>query len=221
MTTRSLRCAIAAENSSVPSTSVLAYRQTRVRGASTKLWVMWASHLCCRTRGLRRPFDAQEGGPTFPKRAQPTRSHDASLTLRSVPQEVACVAERPLASALRPLLAALRRWRAAVFGLGAQDEGQCDQRSPAESLTNPPYGHERCQCAGSASAEEKTRMTDCPICRDSAEPGWVCAEHPDKPWQHVGCEDAEARACVCNPEHAVVCVQVYAETRDRNDEPMH
>lgn len=42
----------------------------------------------------------------------------------------------------------------------------------------------------------------CVHCAGSLEPGWVCADHPDKPWGHDGC-GAEAARCVCNPTGAV------------------
>ena len=29
-------------------------------------------------------------------------------------------------------------------------------------------------------------MTSCPLCAKSKEPGWLCAEHPRKPWEHDG-----------------------------------
>lgn len=47
----------------------------------------------------------------------------------------------------------------------------------------------------------------CARCTGSAEPGWVCEEHPDKPWQHDGCGAAGAR-CACNPEGRVHLVRV-------------
>jgi hypothetical protein len=28
---------------------------------------------------------------------------------------------------------------------------------------------------------------NCPRCKGPVEPGWVCAEHQDKPWEHDGC----------------------------------
>jgi hypothetical protein len=43
----------------------------------------------------------------------------------------------------------------------------------------------------------------CPLCRGSAEPGWLCEDHPDKPWQHDRCGGAGI-ACVCNPQAQVL-----------------
>src|SRR5688572_16275669 len=48
----------------------------------------------------------------------------------------------------------------------------------------------------------------CPIC-ESNEPGWVCEDHPDKPWEHDGC-GAPGMRCVCNPNGDVRWRKVYA-----------
>jgi hypothetical protein len=32
----------------------------------------------------------------------------------------------------------------------------------------------------------------CPVCHGSHEPGWLCADHPGKPWRHEGCGAAGA-----------------------------
>jgi hypothetical protein len=45
----------------------------------------------------------------------------------------------------------------------------------------------------------KTRRIGCALCRGSASTGWVCEEHPDKPWEHDGCGDVGAK-CICNPD---------------------
>lgn len=49
----------------------------------------------------------------------------------------------------------------------------------------------------------------CASCAGSAEPGWVCADHPDQPWQHDDCE-AEGAPCNCNPAGRVGFVKVLA-----------
>ena len=46
-------------------------------------------------------------------------------------------------------------------------------------------------------------------CAGSSEPGWVCAKHSAKPWEHDGCE-AEGAPCGCNPEGRVDFVKVFA-----------
>lgn len=53
-------------------------------------------------------------------------------------------------------------------------------------------------------------MIGCPLCRDSKEPGWLCAEHPGMPWEHDGCR-AEGSHCECNPRSEVQWRKVYAE----------
>jgi hypothetical protein len=50
----------------------------------------------------------------------------------------------------------------------------------------------------------------CPICQHSTEPGWVCEDHPDQPWEHDGCGAAGA-PCACNPLGGVSWHAVYAE----------
>jgi hypothetical protein len=64
------------------------------------------------------------------------------------------------------------------------------------------------------------RTLECPFCRDSAEPGWVCAEHPDQPRGHDGC-GAPGVPCVCNPKSAVRWAQVYVEASHPGNEPLH
>jgi len=56
----------------------------------------------------------------------------------------------------------------------------------------------------------------CALCRDSKEPGWLCAEplHLGRPWGHDGCE-AEGRPCICNPQGAVEWRELIAEFVDR------
>lgn len=61
----------------------------------------------------------------------------------------------------------------------------------------------------------KAGAKDCPICKGT---GWVCEEHPDKPWEHDGCGGAGGR-CVCNPEGVVDWARVYAERAADGDKP--
>ena len=56
----------------------------------------------------------------------------------------------------------------------------------------------------------------CPVCLGS---GWVCEDHPDKPWEHEGCGGAGA-PCFCNPKGAVKFVEVFAEVERPSDEPL-
>jgi len=44
-------------------------------------------------------------------------------------------------------------------------------------------------------------IDDCPVCGGSAEPGWICADHPGRPWRHDGC-GADRIECVCDPFEA-------------------
>ena len=53
-------------------------------------------------------------------------------------------------------------------------------------------------------------LDDCSVCRGSAEPGWTCEDHPDKPWRHLGCRGAGA-PCVCNPRGAALWAMVYSD----------
>jgi len=53
-------------------------------------------------------------------------------------------------------------------------------------------------------------LDDCSACRGSAEPGWTCEDHPDKPWRHSGCHGAGA-PCVCNPRGAALWALVYSD----------
>jgi hypothetical protein len=53
------------------------------------------------------------------------------------------------------------------------------------------------------------RTAPCPLCRDSAEPGWLCEEHKGMPWQHHGC-GAAGMPCVCNPTGQVRWAEVIA-----------
>ena len=55
-----------------------------------------------------------------------------------------------------------------------------------------------------------TDFDDCPACRGSAEPGWLCEDHAGKPWQHAGCRGAGA-PCICNPTGAVLWSMVYSD----------
>ncbi|MFL6664771.1 MAG: hypothetical protein ACJ8G7_21555 [Rhizobacter sp.] len=63
------------------------------------------------------------------------------------------------------------------------------------------------------------RTAPCPLCRDSAEPGWLCEDHPGQPWQHAGCGGAGMR-CVCNPAGTVQWAQTYAEVPRDPSEPL-
>lgn len=43
--------------------------------------------------------------------------------------------------------------------------------------------------------------TDCPICANT---GWVCENHPDRPWgtrklRSDACECGAGKPCICNP----------------------
>jgi len=53
-------------------------------------------------------------------------------------------------------------------------------------------------------------LDDCPVCTGSAERGWTCEDHPDKPWRHSGCRGAGA-PCVCNPRGAALWAMVYSD----------
>jgi len=58
------------------------------------------------------------------------------------------------------------------------------------------------QSAGTSPATGKDTMATairngCPVCHGSHEPGWLCADHPDKPWGHEGC-GAAGVPCQCN-----------------------
>jgi hypothetical protein len=64
----------------------------------------------------------------------------------------------------------------------------------AFSITVPPYND----------------LDDCSVCSGSAEPGWTCEDHPDKPWRHSGCHGAGA-PCVCNPRGAALWALVYSD----------
>lgn len=59
----------------------------------------------------------------------------------------------------------------------------------------------------------------CPVCAGAAEPGWLCEEHPGKPWQHDGC-GAAGMPCVCNPAGAVLWGELYAGDDAPGDEPL-
>ena len=39
-------------------------------------------------------------------------------------------------------------------------------------------------------AMTKRQVIGCAICKGSPVPGWVCEDHPDKPWEHDGCGGA-------------------------------
>ena len=60
---------------------------------------------------------------------------------------------------------------------------------------------------------------DCPRCAGSFEPGWVCAEHQDKPWKHDGCGWEGLPCAVCNPDGVVMWKAVYATTDPECDKP--
>ena len=53
-------------------------------------------------------------------------------------------------------------------------------------------------------------LDDCSVCRGSAEPGWTCEDHSDKPWRHSGCRGAGA-PCGCNPRGAALWALVYSD----------
>src|SRR5436190_21830273 len=53
-------------------------------------------------------------------------------------------------------------------------------------------------------------LDECSVCRGSAEPGWTCEDHPEKPWRHLGCRGAGA-PCVCNPRGAALWALVYSD----------
>lgn len=55
-------------------------------------------------------------------------------------------------------------------------------------------------------------MIGCPIC-ERGEPGWVCEDHPDKPFDHGDCEGGGV-PCECNPAAIVVWKKVYAEREE-------
>ena len=59
---------------------------------------------------------------------------------------------------------------------------------------------------------------DCPICRDSKEPGWLCAEHRGSAWGHRGCE-AEGAPCACNSGADVAWREVFARAAVANNYP--
>ena len=59
---------------------------------------------------------------------------------------------------------------------------------------------------------------ECPICRDSKEPGWLCADHPGRAWGHRGCE-SEAAPCACNPAAAVEWREVFARASIARNHP--
>ena len=61
-------------------------------------------------------------------------------------------------------------------------------------------------------------LRTCELCRDSAEPGWLCAAHPTQPWCHDDC-GSEGVPCICNPEGAVQWQEVFAERKP--DGPGH
>jgi hypothetical protein len=64
----------------------------------------------------------------------------------------------------------------------------------------------------------------CSICMSGCapgwvyEPGWVCEDHPDKPWEHDGC-GAPGMRCACNPNGDVGWKQVFATTDPERDKP--
>ena len=63
-------------------------------------------------------------------------------------------------------------------------------------------------------------LDDCDVCKGSAEPGWVCEDHPGRPWQHAGCGGAGA-PCACNPRGAVLWSMVYSHALRVADEAAH
>ena len=62
-------------------------------------------------------------------------------------------------------------------------------------------------------------LDDCSVCRGSAEPGWTCEDHPDRPWRHSGCRGACA-PCVCNPRGAALWAMVYSDALRVAEEPV-
>jgi len=59
-----------------------------------------------------------------------------------------------------------------------------------------------------ARAVSEPQLSACASCEGS---GWLCADHPAKPFKHDDC-GAEGAPCVCNPAGAVRWAQVYADT---------
>ena len=53
----------------------------------------------------------------------------------------------------------------------------------------------------------------CTLCRDSQEPGWLCAEHAGKPWGRGGCRACGVR-CACNPYAEVQCSPMFEEFQE-------
>lgn len=53
-------------------------------------------------------------------------------------------------------------------------------------------------------------MTHCPMCLGAREPGWLCEEHPNRPWAHDGC-DGVGVPCPCNPEGEVQLPEVFVD----------
>lgn len=59
-----------------------------------------------------------------------------------------------------------------------------------------------------ARAVSEPQLSACASCEGS---GWLCADHPAKPFKHDDC-GAEGAPCVCNPAGAVRWAHVYADT---------
>ena len=55
-------------------------------------------------------------------------------------------------------------------------------------------------------------MTGCGQCND----GWICEDHPDKPFQHDACGGI-GWACKCNPDQEMRWKQVFATTDPERD----
>lgn len=60
-------------------------------------------------------------------------------------------------------------------------------------------------------------MIGCARCAGATEPGWVCADHPERPWEHGGCEAEGAPCPDCNPGGRVEWVEVYATADPAKD----
>jgi hypothetical protein len=50
---------------------------------------------------------------------------------------------------------------------------------------------------------ERSRAPLLPALPRLGRAGWLCEDHPDKPWQHDRCGGAGI-ACVCNPQAQVL-----------------
>jgi hypothetical protein len=68
------------------------------------------------------------------------------------------------------------------------------------------YGNSKPPIETRAVSEPK--LSSCAFCEGS---GWLCADHPTRPFKHDDC-GAEGAPCVCNPQGAVLWEHVYADT---------